>query len=33
MTKADRLAILIAFLLLFYFVLTAAEVLAFTFIW
>jgi hypothetical protein len=32
MKKTDRLATLIALLLLFYFVLTAAEVFAFTFI-
>jgi hypothetical protein len=32
MTTTDRMATLIAFLLIFYFVLTAAEVFAFTFI-
>jgi hypothetical protein len=33
MRKPEQLATFIAFLLLFYFVLTAAEVFAFTFIW
>jgi hypothetical protein len=33
MTRADQLAKLMAFLLLGYFALTAAGVIAFTFIW